>query len=295
MEKIKDEIRLSPFSYQEGMTYLTKSANQYVGKDTLEREYRDGSIGELELILMQLFAELGTLTSHLVRLAMEHPDIPYRCKKMEASKDCVNNPYKKELKYFENMGVLLTGKVFLNGKELVKTYHISPFALEWSKKKPALTKTLYNIGITDNCKPTRGVLTLLTHLAAVNFHIRYVKDMRDSLNTWSFSNMDNPEKPFDAKYVYQDGSERLALSYRSTEASDDRIIKSVCANQVSATGFIFILDSKETMLSLRMKLIKYCKDIDEKALYITDSLIHSKEELKFYKINNNMIEIQMQS
>lgn len=293
--------QLSPFMYYpEKTTYYLNNSIKYAGKKFLEHEYLNGSLGKRECLILRLLSECGTMTAHLISEAFDNQNIPFSYKKLAASNkdddeissenDTHSNPYRKELNYLVKNGMITTGKVYYNFRERMKTYHITPSAKDWILSMPSSVDSLYNTFSLDDCIPAIDALGVLNHLSMLNFHIRFVKGLEESLNEWQISNCDISTQPYDAKYVMNDGTNLLAVSVRNIELNFDKALRLAKGFFVSADRFIFIVDSKETMLSLRNHLLSDLKNIDSKALYLTDSLIHSEEELRFYKINNNMIE-----
>lgn len=289
---MENNQRISPFSYSEDLSYYIDDRSKYAGKDTLEKEYRNNRLGPRELTLMYLMTELGTVTSFLIREAMMHPEMPSEVIKLTAS-GTNTNPYRKELSYLLKSGIITEGKLFNGNKEIMKTYHICPFASEWLKKKALPVEKLYTLRLSGSTRQSKGVLSTLNHLAAINFHIRYIKDMRLCLANWEISSDDIPDTYYDAVYTHTDGKKSIMLSIRKEDPDYERALKLAYQTGFSADEYIFVLDSKESMLSLRRRMIEKISDFDKKALYITDALIHQKELLKFYAVSDNMIEIRM--
>lgn len=276
----------SPFTYTDQTTMTLEEKKKSPGKNALERMYSTGSIGEREMVIMEIFYEIGPLTSKLLQKAMQHPSIPNGCTKISASPS--GNPYLKELGFLEERGILFTGRIKENRKERIKFFFLSSGARDWISKKAAPISGTFNDKTMPPSIPS-SPLAMLNHLAAVNLHIRLLTELTGDISEKYISGNEN--YPFDLRYRFITETEAYALSMRSEEKDLDRAKKFLKGHPGKAKLF-FILPSREMLVNVRNRLSCDFKDLDQRVEYLTDISIHNDDAMHVYVIHEGMLEIK---
>lgn len=297
----------TPYQYRFGnrVKRLREGKTRGISAGSLRKLIIEGTVSELELIIMEQLYELEYLTSNLLLQCFSHSSIPPEYHMFSSSSG--KNPYRKTLANMEHMGIIIVSCFCNEYDEQIgpRIYELSPGAREWMKIRNSNHMSYFIQGIILDDKKGKCDINasstyedIIGKLTRNQFHIKAILQRRLDFSAYT------PRRfrlgCLEAGYYSTLSNINLILlPVRNSKNSIDHLlvaINDLCemyyyGDKIEQMCLIIIAEQMEHVKNIQRRLYEsVIRKIQ--ILYTTDSYVYYETSLfdHFIRFNGNNID-----